>query len=253
MNSGKTILVLLLITASIVSIPEQLDGQTVYYRVNDGRTMDAVAYKNHKNSLFEQYRKMFSDNTVILSTTETELYHTSDSVIILVNLLFRLSDPDNTDDFHRKKDSVMGKELYFQNLNTLDGKVIDINYLKGKPALLNFWAISCLPCIKEMPVLNEIKEYFGDQVNFVAIAYDSEDSVRKFLITHPFTFVHVINAQEYFNKLGMNGTPVNLFLDKEGRLVSIKGNVPYKELPSGKLEMENGDSFRKILRELLKK
>jgi len=53
----------------------------------------------------------------------------------------------------------------------VDGSVITSSDLKGKPALINFWSVSCPPCIKEMPELNSLyKKYKSQGVNFIGVA-----------------------------------------------------------------------------------
>jgi thiol-disulfide isomerase/thioredoxin len=133
---------------------------------------------------------------------------------------------------------------------TLDGKQISLNDLKGKPTLVNLWFTSCAPCIEEMPVLNEIKTKYGEKFNFLSITFDSEIMVKKFLEKHKFEFAHIVNSKKLTEKLGFEGYPVNLFLDKNGIVKIIEGNVNYK-LVDGKLKIGDGMEFIQILEKLL--
>ncbi|MER1994468.1 MAG: TlpA disulfide reductase family protein, partial [Eubacteriales bacterium] len=45
--------------------------------------------------------------------------------------------------------------------------------------LINIWATWCPPCEAEMPMLNEVCAQYGDQVAFIALSYDADDTVKK--------------------------------------------------------------------------
>ena len=40
---------------------------------------------------------------------------------------------------------------------SLTGQLVDTQALKGKPYLVNFWATSCVTCVKEMPDLKALQ------------------------------------------------------------------------------------------------
>lgn len=53
---------------------------------------------------------------------------------------------------------------------TLDHKTVDSLYFKDKLTLISFFYIGCAPCMKEIPVLNRLKEYYaGKPVQLLAI------------------------------------------------------------------------------------
>ncbi len=71
--------------------------------------------------------------------------------------------------------------LYFNNgavnqapnisINTIDGERIALSSLKGRPALVTFWATDCPSCIKEIPHLKAIHaDYAAKDVSIIAIA-----------------------------------------------------------------------------------
>jgi thiol-disulfide isomerase/thioredoxin len=49
----------------------------------------------------------------------------------------------------------------------LDGGVLRLSSLLGKPAVINFWASWCTFCIDEMPAFERVHEALGDRVTFV--------------------------------------------------------------------------------------
>ncbi len=66
------------------------------------------------------------------------------------------------------------------SVNTIDGETISLSSLKGKPALITFWATDCPGCIKEIPHLKAIHaDYAAKGVPIIAIAmkHDRPDHV----------------------------------------------------------------------------
>jgi len=62
-------------------------------------------------------------------------------------------------------------------LPTLEGGEITLSDLKGTPVVLNFWAIRCPPCKRELPYLNAAASKYEGQVPFILI--NTEDNANK--------------------------------------------------------------------------
>ena len=41
--------------------------------------------------------------------------------------------------------------------------------LIGKPVVMNFWASSCAPCLREMPLFEQLHQEYGNRVTFLGI------------------------------------------------------------------------------------
>ncbi|MEZ5478559.1 MAG: TlpA disulfide reductase family protein [Thiolinea sp.] len=65
-------------------------------------------------------------------------------------------------------------------LTGLDGSKITLP--ADKPTWVNFWSITCPPCMKEMPVLNTLSREYQQQLAIVAIAipYDAPALVKEY-------------------------------------------------------------------------
>lgn len=63
-----------------------------------------------------------------------------------------------------------------------DGKVIDVNTLKGKTVFINVWATWCAPCVAEMPSINKLKKKLAEypDIHFLMLSEDKkmETSVK---------------------------------------------------------------------------
>jgi thiol-disulfide isomerase/thioredoxin len=87
--------------------------------------------------------------------------------------------------------------------------------LLDRPTLINFWFTSCVPCIKEVPVLNKLKERFDKSINFIAITFDNDQRVQAFLKNKKFNFEHIVDSKQQIMDLGVEAYPMTILLDKE--------------------------------------
>jgi len=92
--------------------------------------------------------------------------------------------------------------------------------LTGKIMVFNFWSVTCGPCIKEMPQLNELVEKMkGKDVVFIAPAFYSPKDylVEKFLPKHPFAYniVEITNPDDY----NIFEFPTHIVTDKNHKII----------------------------------
>ena len=105
-------------------------------------------------------------------------------------------------------------------LTDLDGKVVSMRALRGRPVLVTFWATWCVPCRDELPLIRD--EYLAHRLEglaVVAIDYGNEspDTIR-----------------QYWSSMKLQPPPV---LDPDGRAsnaygvtVSISSGLPVSVL-----------------------
>ena len=106
----------------------------------------------------------------------------------------------------------------------LDGSRQSFNDLKGKVVLVNFWATSCVTCVKEMPQMVETYEKYRAQgFDFVAVAmsYDPPAYVSNFAESRKLPFkVAIDNTGEVAKQFGdVKLTPTTYLLNKRGEVV----------------------------------
>ena len=65
-------------------------------------------------------------------------------------------------------------------LEDLEGNAVDlINYTRGKPAIVEFWATWCEICERLQPQLDQIQARHGERLNIVAVAVGVAQTVRR--------------------------------------------------------------------------
>jgi thiol-disulfide isomerase/thioredoxin len=65
-------------------------------------------------------------------------------------------------------------------LEDLDGNPVELlDYTRGQPALIEFWATWCEQCEALQPELDEVWARYGDQVRVIAVAVGVAQTVRR--------------------------------------------------------------------------
>lgn len=118
----------------------------------------------------------------------------------------------------------------------LDGSSRTTADLKGKVALINFWATSCTTCVAEMPMLAATYEKFrgrGYETIAVAMSYDPPTYVVNFAHTRKLPFpVAIDNTGAVAKAWGdVSVTPTTFRVNKRGEIVKrFVGKPDFAEL-----------------------
>jgi len=61
-------------------------------------------------------------------------------------------------------------------VRTLDGRAVDRDALRGRVAVIDFWATWCGPCVEDIPTLQRIAARYGEEVVVVGVSLDERDA-----------------------------------------------------------------------------
>lgn len=115
-----------------------------------------------------------------------------------------------------KKEGEPFPEFDFRDL---EGNSINASTVKDKYLLIKCWFIACKPCIAEMPELNEFKKKYeqrGD-VEFVSLAIDDAEPLRKFLTKREFNYSVIPQQGDFMaDEVGVNTYPTHIIVGKDG-------------------------------------
>lgn len=239
----------LILTTTILillnSCQKETQKQTFYKTSDTGKILTLKEYDNFKNELLIKFTKIKQDSeSVALNETLTDSVISNDSIIKTYKFDIKIETEKE------KIYNYLNKELPSQILFTIDNKEVWLKDFAGKPTLLNFWFITCKPCIDEMPVLNKIMKKYSDKVNFISITFENKENVKLFLNTHQFDYLTIVGAESFIEQLGIQAFPKNIFIDKNGIVRKIKDGIPYTS-KNGKMIMGNSAEFEKFIKELL--
>jgi len=110
-------------------------------------------------------------------------------------------------------------EFYSQAINGASislQKIVDTKYV-----LLNFWATWCVPCIKEIPVLQEIHQKYTQDVAIISVSYDSDYTKYLEMINREkMDWTNIFNDIPLINSYGGNlPIPRTYLIDKTRKII----------------------------------
>ncbi|MDP9071216.1 MAG: TlpA family protein disulfide reductase [Actinomycetota bacterium] len=111
----------------------------------------------------------------------------------------------------------------------------------GKPAVLNFFASWCVPCRKELPVLERAHRREADRVAFLGVAVDdSRSAARGMLDEAGVTYPAGLDPDKAVaGRYRLRGMPTTVFIGGDGRVLGqVEGALSPAELERwlGRLE-----------------
>jgi peroxiredoxin len=126
------------------------------------------------------------------------------------------------------------------------GSTVNLSQFKGQVVMINFWASWCVPCRKEMPLLETIyKKYkpLGFTLIGVNVEPDQKDA-ESFLKQTPVSFPVLFDAKSQVSGLyNVQVMPTTVFIDRKGNVRMV-----HQSYQDG-AENEYMDQIRTLLRE----
>jgi len=139
---------------------------------------------------------------------------------------------------------------------TLDGRRVDSSYFANKLTMVSFFYIGCAPCMKEIPVLNKLKEYYKSApFQILAIAPHTPSQLRLFNAKDTTAISKVVSKQQsekinydilpecgedsapgssqrchqISGLFGVSSYPTSVFINAKGEIVMTTEGFPMRE------------------------
>lgn len=112
------------------------------------------------------------------------------------------------------------------SLPDIEGNDRNIEEWRGSHLLLNFWATWCAPCRREIPLLKDFQNEFGDQgIQVIGIAVDFPDQVAAYAQQAEFNYPIVIGEEEAMavaetSGIDFIGMPFTMIVAADGELLN---------------------------------
>lgn len=116
---------------------------------------------------------------------------------------------------------------------TFDGETVALASLRGGPVVVNFFASYCVPCVKEMPALEEVHQDLSGAVEFLGLAVADRPEEAKALVERTgVTYRTALDKDStVITALGGIVLPTTVLLGPDGEVVaSHSGEISAAEL-----------------------
>jgi thiol-disulfide isomerase/thioredoxin len=134
------------------------------------------------------------------------------------------------------KEQMVGKPVNLQ-FTAVDGSTVDLQALRGKIVLVDFWATWCPDCLRDMPAIRQIYQKYKDKgFAVIGISLDKDaqalsNFVARKLIPWPQYFDGQGWGNDFATKYGVRAIPEMWLIDQRGDLVST-------DVSAGKLDQK---------------
>jgi thiol-disulfide isomerase/thioredoxin len=108
---------------------------------------------------------------------------------------------------------------------TYNGDTLNLDSLKGKIVVLDFWATWCEPCVAEMPSLKRFyNKYKNKNVALVSISLDdTEKPWRRYIKKNKLNWIHAIAPNGWTGSIptlyGIEFIPTMIVIDEKGIVI----------------------------------
>ncbi|MDQ3651228.1 MAG: redoxin domain-containing protein [Acidobacteriota bacterium] len=130
---------------------------------------------------------------------------------------------------------------YNWTVQSLDGRYLKLEEVKGKAVFLNFWATWCAPCLAEMPSIQRLYEKTKDKgVVILCVTQEDYETVSRFMSEKGYSFpIYLLrgNPPEVFKS---DTIPSTFIFSPDGRVV-------FKHTGAAKWDDETTVSFLQSL------
>lgn len=160
----------------------------IFKGLNNKEIDQKLFFELAKNPIYSIYIQILNDSTVV-NTLDTSLLY--------------------------KKLNTKFNFLEFKDINN---EVVKVQ--NNQPLVINFWSITCKPCIEEIDSLNLlVKKY--PQIKFIAITYDSTSKVKSFINRRKFLYTIVPEYSKIINFYSITTFPTHFFISNKGIIKKI--------------------------------
>ena len=116
---------------------------------------------------------------------------------------------------------LIGKPAPLFTGETMTGEVVNLEELKDRVVVVDFWATWCPPCRQAIPKVQAVSRRFeNDPVTVLGLNLDQEatpEQIAEFLKKYEITFSQILDpVGNVKKKYGVRGIPCSIVIDKKG-------------------------------------
>ena len=118
-------------------------------------------------------------------------------------------------------------------LKDLNGKTVNLEELKGKVVIVDFWATWCQPCTIMIPWFIEFRNRYGSQgLEVVGVAMDDEgiEAVKPYAEQAKMNYMILLGNEDTAQAWGgIFGLPTSFIIDRDGKVWTIPSRRTSKD------------------------
>ena len=133
----------------------------------------------------------------------------------------------DTPEIEQKEDADLPDADFNLTVTDLDGNTVTMADYKGKVIFLNFWATWCMPCVAELPSIENLYTQFKDDVVFLLISNESPIKVKNYHTKKGYTVPFYIQDTESIipQQYSHEGIPTTFIINKNGKIVKASSGA----------------------------
>jgi thiol:disulfide interchange protein DsbD len=102
---------------------------------------------------------------------------------------------------------------------------------RGKVVFITFWGSWCKACLEEVPHINELKNRYADNPDFIILSVEVQDGLESapgFIARFGITYPVLIDDQGKLSedRLELSTYPYNIIIDRNGKIGMAEGYLP---------------------------
>lgn len=110
--------------------------------------------------------------------------------------------------------------LQLQRIGPSGPEGLSVSFTPGRPAVVDFWATWCSPCVKQLPKLNAFARRHPE-VDVFAINLDDAAAARTMFDTAGYTLPLLADDGVASQRYGVTSIPHTVIIDREGRIRAV--------------------------------
>jgi len=111
------------------------------------------------------------------------------------------------------------------------GRTISLSKLRGKVVLLDFWAVSCGPCLRKLPYIQQIHDKYKDK-GLIVIGihlHSQKEKAAEFVSENNYSFSSGFDTGRIFKDYDVGPVPTYFLIDRESYLAWGPKHAPPSE------------------------
>lgn len=145
----------------------------------------------------------------------------------------------------------VGDVMYDFTVTTSDGEKVTLSEVlkEKKLVVLNFWYTTCSWCLTEFPIMDEVYQFYTDDVAIIALdPLDGAAAVKSFKETYQYSFAMADCPASWANTFGVTGYPTSVFIDQYGVICAVEAGAITSKTPFVSVfEHFTADDYQQVL------